>query len=375
MGITALVMAGGKAMRMNAKTEKPLLEVGGKPMIEHVVQALKQSKIVDRMIVAVSTSTPQTARKARALNIEVLETPGEGYISDMKYAIKKLGLHDVLTVSADLPFITSEIVDQAVEKYRSQGKPSLAIMTPLDVYERLGLKPEYVFEVDERSLVPIGVNIIDGTRIDERELEQAILVTESEELALNVNTPNELEAARGRFKKRKDPMRMRNNPSSPQKVPRTYRLARIAVFSALSVIGSFIHPPSPIQTVAFDSSPGFFAALYFGALEGASVGGIGHVVTSIVNGLPLGILHLPVAIGMSAAGAVMGFINRVNRSWGFVPAVIVGVAINTGLVVVAVPALGWGGALAFVPFLLLAASLNGTLAALAYVTVRGRVKF
>jgi len=170
-------------------------------------------------------------------------------------------------------------------------------------------------------------------------------------------------------------MRKGSETSAPRRVPRTYRLARISVFSALSVIGSFIHPPSPIQSVAFDSSPGFFAALYFGALDGASVSGIGHVVTSTINGFPLGILHPPIAFGMAFAGATMGFINRVNRSWSFIAAVVVGIAINTGLVVVAVPALGWGAALAFLPFLFLAASLNGVVAALTYVGVKGRLKF
>lgn len=357
---------------MNAVTEKPLLEVGGKPMIQYVLDALKQSKMVDRIIVAASRSTTQTARKARELNVQVLETLGEDYIADMKYAIRRLSLDVVLTVSADLPFITTQIVNQAVEKYRSCGKPSLAVMTPVDVYERLGSNPEYVFEADGKSVVPIGLNIIDGRRIDEPELEQAVLVTESEELAINVNTPSELEVARERFKKTR--RLITDQTSLSGRVPRTYRLARISVFSALSVIGSFIHPPSPIQTVAFDSSPGFFAALYFGALDGASVSGIGHVVTSIINGFPLGILHLPIALGMAAAGAAIGFVNRVNPRWGFIAAVLVGVAINTGLVVVVVPALGWGAALAFLPFLFLAASLNGIVAALAYVGVRGTLR-
>jgi len=203
--VTALVMAGGKATRMNAQVEKPLLEVGAKSMIEHILAALKQSKTVDRIIVAISNTTPETARRARELKAEVIETPGDDYVSDTRYAIRKLGLCVVLTVSADLPFITSEIVDQAVERYRSCAKPSLAVMSPADVYERLGSKPEYVFEVDGRRLVPIGLNIIDGSRIDEPEHEEAILVTESEELAVNVNTPRELELARERFKKTRGP--------------------------------------------------------------------------------------------------------------------------------------------------------------------------
>jgi len=376
VGVNALIMAGGKATRMNTPVEKPLLELGGKPMIEHVVEALKQSKTVDRVVVAVTGNTPETARRAKELKIEVVQTPGDGYVPDMRYAIRRLGPCAVLTVSADLPLISAEIVDQAVEKYMCCAKPALTVMSPAEVYERLGSNPEYVFEVDGRSMVPIGLNIIDGSRIDEPELEEAVLVTESEELALNVNTPRELEAARERFKKMENttPMNEYSETSPSRRVPRTYRLARISVFSALSVIGSFIHPPTPIQTAAFDSAPGFFAALYFGPLDGGCVSGIGHVITSIINGFPLGVLHLPIALGMAIAGATMGSINRVNHPLALAAAVAVGIAINTGLVVLAVPAIGWAGALTFVPFLLMAASLNSILSAAVYVGVRGRLR-
>ncbi|MFQ6080548.1 MAG: ECF transporter S component [Candidatus Bathyarchaeia archaeon] len=156
------------------------------------------------------------------------------------------------------------------------------------------------------------------------------------------------------------------------KAPKTLRVARIPVFTALCVIGSFIHPPSPIQTVAFDSSPGFFAALYFGALDGALTTGIGHIVTSIINGFPLGPFHLPIAFGMALAGGATGLVNRIDKKWGFIPAAITGVAVNTASVIVVVPLIGWAAALAFVPFLLLAASLNAIIAALVYVGVRAR---
>jgi len=166
----------------------------------------------------------------------------------------------------------------------------------------------------------------------------------------------------------------RSQKPTIRKVSKTYRIARISIFSALCVIGSFIHPPSPIQTVAFDSSPGFFAALYFGAIDGLLVTGIGHVITSIVNGLPLGILHLPIALGMASTGGVMGLVNNINYRWGFVPAAICGIAINTSLFVMAVPALGWAAAIAFFPFLLLASTMNSAVATLAYVSVRGRLR-
>lgn len=151
-------------------------------------------------------------------------------------------------------------------------------------------------------------------------------------------------------------------------------MVRISVLSALSVIGSLIHLPSPIPTVAFDSSPGFFAALYFGAADGALVSGIGHLITSIVNGFPLGIFHLPIALGLAAAGAVIGMINKPELGWSIVVALAAGVAINSGLVVVVVPVLGWASSLSLVPFLIFASSMNALVAAAAYVGVKGRLR-
>ncbi len=160
-----------------------------------------------------------------------------------------------------------------------------------------------------------------------------------------------------------------------RRYPSSYRLVRISVFSALSVIGSFIHLPGPIPTIAFDSSPGFFAALYFGASDGALVSGIGHMATSIVNGFPLGIFHLPISLGLAAAGAVIGMINRPGLRWSVLPALASGVAINSALVVVVVPVLGWAGSLSLVPFLALASTINAIVAAAAYAGVKGRLRF
>jgi uncharacterized membrane protein len=161
-----------------------------------------------------------------------------------------------------------------------------------------------------------------------------------------------------------------NEKSRAKKVPHTLRVVRIAVFAALSVVGSFIHLPSPVPSVAFDSAPGFFAALYFGPVEGFCVFGFGHLATAVVSDFPLGILHLPIALGLAFAGAVVGV---VNQRWNVIPAVVSGIAINTGLVVLAIPVLGVAGTLSFTPFLFVAAVVNGVVATVAYLTLRRRL--
>ncbi|HUK28638.1 MAG TPA: NTP transferase domain-containing protein, partial [Candidatus Acidoferrales bacterium] len=198
MKVTALVMAGGKASRMGGNIEKPLLRVARKTMLQHVIEALKGVKTIVRIVVATSFNTPQTSIEANNLGVEVLATPGDGFEKDMRYVIRKLDLQDVLVVSADLPFITSDIIREAIQCYYSSRKPALAVMARIEDYERLGVKPQYIFEVDGQRLSAVGINLIDGRRIDEGELDQEVLVVSSQDLILNVNTHQELDVARKR---------------------------------------------------------------------------------------------------------------------------------------------------------------------------------
>ena len=201
MGVTALVMAGGKGTRMALSEEKPLLQVGGKPVIEHVLTALENAKKVSAIVVAVSDYTPKTARLMRQFPVSVVKTPGKEYVSDMGYAVKNLKLQSVLAIAADLPLITGEVVDTIVDYYERCGKPALSVVVPMETKEKLGLGGEYAFKVGNMRVVPAGINVIDGRRIDEEELDEEICLLDRKEVALNINTVQELRIAESLFAK------------------------------------------------------------------------------------------------------------------------------------------------------------------------------
>jgi adenosylcobinamide-phosphate guanylyltransferase len=194
-------MAGGKGTRMMLSEEKPLLKIGGKTVIEHVLAALKNAEKVDSIVVAVSDYTPKTARLMAKFPVKVIKTPGKEYVSDMGYAVKKLKLQMVLAVAADLPLITGETIDDIVERYEQCGKPTLTVVVPMETKEKLGLGGEYAFEVRNRLVVPAGINVIDGRRIDEEELDEEICVVDRKEVAVNINTIQELRIAEKLFTK------------------------------------------------------------------------------------------------------------------------------------------------------------------------------
>jgi len=174
---------------------------------------------------------------------------------------------------------------------------------------------------------------------------------------------------RGRFSTEQDEryrdgervMSSGKNDEARKSVPQTARIARIAILSALSVLGTWVPFPSPVGTIGFDSLPGFMAAFLFGPRDGGIVCMIGHLASAVVKGAPLGIFHLPIALGMGATGWLAG---AVRRRFGLIPAVVVAILINTILFPLASPVIGWGGALSLVPYLLTASSLNSVVAAL-----------
>lgn len=203
MGITALIMAGGKGSRLKTSEEKPLIKLDGKPIITYVLNALKQAKNIDNVIVSVSENTPQTTQLLSQLKISTINTPGKNFVYDMAYAIKKLSLKTVLVIGSDTPLITSEIIDQIIEKYRTSKKAALNVVVPLRTRVQLGLSRAYEFDFNKEKVVPAGINIINGSKIDNEELNEEVLLLEKTEVALNINTLDDLVIAKNLISKRR----------------------------------------------------------------------------------------------------------------------------------------------------------------------------
>ena len=192
----AVVMAGGMGKRLG-KEEKPLTLVSGKPMIEYVLSALRGSRNVNRIFVATSPRVEKTVRWLDSYirenaGISMIQTPAEGFVSDMAFAVEKAGIKgQVLIMMADLPLVTNELIDRIIRIYREVKTPALSVHMRLETFTKLGVRPDTVFHKNGDFMVPCGINILDACRIRE-EQEDHNLILDDDELALNVNTPEEL---------------------------------------------------------------------------------------------------------------------------------------------------------------------------------------
>jgi adenosylcobinamide-phosphate guanylyltransferase len=190
----AVVMAGGLGRRLGMG-EKPCIELLGKPLISYVIDALDKAERIGRIFVAVSPATPNTGDvvlKYYGGSIKVIRTPGGNYVGDMVYAVETAGIVEpVLIIMSDLPLITPELIDSIINEYQKCGTPALSVYVPISVCRSLGIRPDTIFNRDGKLIVPTGVNILDGRDIH-KEQDDFNLILENPELALNINTVNEL---------------------------------------------------------------------------------------------------------------------------------------------------------------------------------------
>ncbi len=192
----AVVMAGGMGKRLG-KAEKPLTPLYDKPLIQYVLEALLCSRNIERIFVATSKRVKMTNEwlldyKKDHDRVEIIHTQGEGFVHDMIAAVEEAGIRGrVLIMMADLPLVTSGLIDRIIEKYNAVNTPALSVHMKLDVFTRLGLRPDTVFHKNSDFIVPCGINILDAGNIHD-EQEDYNLILDDEELAINVNAPGDL---------------------------------------------------------------------------------------------------------------------------------------------------------------------------------------
>ena len=197
----ALVMAGGKGTRMGfCGVEKPMIEVGGVYTVERVINALKDSKNIDKILVSVSPNTPDTERYVKELGIETIRTSGEDYVEDLHDSFRILNGRYVLTCPSDMPLLRPFTVDAFIDYFLSNPNDSMTAIVEEDVVTNSGFTPSFDFDYEGKKWVLSGMNIMDRKKIlDDVVLDYSYFMTDWVDLAINMNTEYELKIARSFF--------------------------------------------------------------------------------------------------------------------------------------------------------------------------------
>ena len=185
----SLIMAGGKGTRMNTKQEKLLLEYK-KPVIMHVVDALKNSNCFSRIIAATSSNSPDTEKTLRQSGVEIISTSGKDFVSDLNFVLRQLD-DSVFITSGDLPLLDDKIIKQISENYNPKNVWT-SIVTTNKFLNSIGINSEYTTK--NKEYVYSGISLVNASEINNLEsIEEDLVVIDDKRIGLNINTKDDYE--------------------------------------------------------------------------------------------------------------------------------------------------------------------------------------
>jgi adenosylcobinamide-phosphate guanylyltransferase len=166
-------------------------------MVERVISALASSNRFDRIIAAVSPNTPKTNEFLKSKGIEIIETAGEGYSQDLSHLLSKLKPDKVVVVPSDIPLLNSQIVKEILniiddDDDRQEQEQAISIILEKGFVEEIGVKPSIVLM---NQYCHSGITIFNSMVVSTEPVKEHYLVMNRKEIALNVNTKEELELA------------------------------------------------------------------------------------------------------------------------------------------------------------------------------------
>ena len=187
-------MCGGRGTRLDAPVEKPLVDICEQPMLDRVAETLEQSR-VEAIHAVTSPHTTATRARANELGLNCIDAPGEGYVSDLGYALDRVS-RPVVTVVADLPLLRPDHVDAIIE---AADGGSLTACVPVDLKRDLGSSVDelLVFDYRDTTVCPTGLGVV-GPDKPETDADSTVYLTTDFRLALNVNRPTDIALAEDR---------------------------------------------------------------------------------------------------------------------------------------------------------------------------------
>ncbi len=191
-GITAVILAGGKARRM-AGQDKGLIEIGGKPMIEHIISAVAP-QVSDLII-----NANRNKERYESFGYPVVpDIMGEYYgpLVGMASALKLVDTPYLLTIPCDSPLIALELAEIL---YAAICREDADVSVAHD-----GERMQPVFALLKRGLLPSLLTYLEsgGRKIDTWYAQHKVAMANFSgcpDMFLNVNTPEDLALLRTRL--------------------------------------------------------------------------------------------------------------------------------------------------------------------------------
>ena len=191
----ALIMCGGKGKRIkDFCSDKAMLKLDNKPLIEHILIALKKSKKFNRIYAAASCNSKLTMNFLKnhqdSFNgfLKIIETSGIDYTTDLMFVLEKLNPSVVFVLPSDMPLITSELIDRIISSWEVDQQ-CMSILLDKEFIINLGLLPTISIKSVGKEYFYSGITIFDSSKIQSGlVIKEHYITLNNERLAFNINT-------------------------------------------------------------------------------------------------------------------------------------------------------------------------------------------
>ena len=125
-----IILAAGQGKRMGSILPKVLVPMKGKPMIEYVLDAVDAIKCPrPYVVVGFGAEMVMKTLGSRANYIHQTEQRGTGHAVETCKPILENKFKNIVVLCGDMPFVTSETIEQLIDAHRSAG----AVLTMITV--------------------------------------------------------------------------------------------------------------------------------------------------------------------------------------------------------------------------------------------------
>lgn len=134
--INAIILAGGKGKRMNAKVSKQYMSLNEKPILYYTLKRFIESKVIDKVILVLSKDEIEYCKKEVLykynLDIDIIVEGGRERQDSVFNALKYVSNDDIVLIhDAARPFVSDKIINKGIEYANLYGAAAPGV-TPKD---------------------------------------------------------------------------------------------------------------------------------------------------------------------------------------------------------------------------------------------------
>lgn len=134
MNLCAVVLAAGRGKRINSLRPKVLHEVLGKPIIQHIIEAVKELK-PKKLVIVVGNGEEEVKKQIKNKSVSFITQKklfGTGNaLSEAKRALKGMKDSTIIVLNGDSPLTTSKTLKGFLKKHK-RNKNSLSLLSFID---------------------------------------------------------------------------------------------------------------------------------------------------------------------------------------------------------------------------------------------------